>query len=174
MLPETARRLDAAPKGHSPEALAAQSAILSAHARAWGAQTLARIAETRPDAAIVVTTSAPGLAAWEAMIHGLPAAIHERVAPTSELDYRAWCMRSADEAHDLHVVVWSWIKAPLPRQRRHDFPLHPIAESADYWVHRYGQAGAGLDAHAADLYAWDGDLAKLLSSGISERFHPRG
>ena len=158
----------------SAPALAAQAAILAAHAAAWGLPTLTQIAATLPDGAIVVTTSPPGLAAWSDLISRLPTPLSQRVATATEIEYRGWCMRSPDESHRLHAVVWSWIKAPLPPQRRTDFATFPIAESADYWVLRYGHSGGGEGKHSADLFAWDGAVARLLATGITERFRSRG
>ena len=165
--------------GLSPGALpsrdsAAQTEILAAHAKSWGIPTLSRLAAALPEGAIVVTTSAPGLAAWSDLISGLPAPIAERVATATEIEYRGWCMRSPDESHRLHAVVWSWIKAPLPPQRRPDFAPFPIADSADYWVLRYGHSGGGEGEQSGDLFAWDGAVARLLATGITERFRSRG
>lgn len=165
--------------GHSAGAglslpLAAQTEILAAHAVAWGIPTLNRLAATFPDSAIVVTTSPPGVAPWSNLIARLPALIAERVATATEIEYRGWCMRSPDESYELHAVVWSWIKAPLPPQRRPDFASFPIPASADYWVLRYGHTTADEGGHSADLFAWDGAVATHLASGITERFHARG
>ena len=154
--------------------LAAQTEILAAHAEAWGIPTLSRLAAALPEGAIVVTTSPPGLTAWSDLIFRLPAPIAERVAVATEIEYRGWCMRSPDESHELHAVVWSWIKAPLPPQRRPDFASFPIAESADYWVLRYGRTTAAEGGHTADLYSWDGAVATRLATGITERFRSRG
>ena len=159
---------------NSSPVLAAQTEILAAHAAAWGLSTLNKLAATFPDGAIVVTTSPPGLSAWDHLIASLPAPLAERVATATEIVYRGWCMRSPDEAHRLHAVVWSWIKAPLPPQRRADFAPFPIAESADYWVLRYGYSGGGEGEPSADLFAWDGTAARLLATGINERFRSRG
>jgi len=158
----------------SPLALAAQTALLAAHAADWGARILEGLASECPDFALVFTTSPPGLAAVDDLIGRLPPESRDRVAAATEIEYRGWCMRSPDEAHALHAVVWSWIKAPLPPQRRADFIPFPIAADADYWVLRYGHAGGLPGDHGADLYGWDGATATLLARGIVERFHPRG
>ena len=158
----------------SAPALAAQTAILAAHAADWGLPTLTKLAATSPDGAIVVTTSPPGLAAWNDLISRLPTPLAQRVATATEIEYRGWCMRSPDESHRLHAVVWSWIKAPLPPQRRPDFAAFPIAESADYWVLRYGHTTAEEGGHSADLYSWDGAVATRLATGITERIRSRG
>ncbi len=154
--------------------LAAQAELLAAHAVAWGIPTLNRLAATFPDGAIVVTTSPPGLAPWSDLISRLPAPVAERVATATEIEYRGWCMRSPDEAHELHAVIWSWIKAPLPPQRRPEFASFPIPASADYWVLRYGHAGGVEGGHSADLFAWDGAMTTRLATGITERFRTRG
>ena len=159
---------------NSAPALATQAAILAAHAADWGLPTLTKLAATFPDGAIVVTTSPPGLAAWNDLISRLPTPLAQRVATATEIEYRGWCMRSPDESHRLHAVVWSWIKAPLPPQRRPDFAAFPIAESADYWVLRYGHSGGGEGEQSGDLFAWDGAVARLLATGITERFRSRG
>lgn len=158
----------------SAAALAAQTEILAAHAADWGLTTLTQLAATLPEGAIVVTTSPPGLSAWDDLISRLPTPLSQRVATATEIEYRGWCMRSPDEDHRLHAVVWSWIKAPLPPQRRPDFATFPIAESADYWVLRYGHTSANEGGHSADLFSWDGAVATRLATGISERFHSRG
>ncbi len=165
--------------GHSADAglslaSAAQASILAAHAAAWGIPTLSRLADTFSDGVIVVTTSPTGLSAWSDLISRFPAPIAERVATATEIEYRGWCMRSPDETHELHAVVWSWIKAPLPPQRRPDFASFPIAASADYWVLRYGHTSADEGGHSADLFAWDGAVATRLATGITERFLSRG
>jgi hypothetical protein len=165
--------------GHFPGAgpslaASAQRSILAAHAEAWGIPTLSRLAAVLPEGAIVVTTSPPGLAAWSDLISRLPAPIAERVATATEIEYRGWCMRSPDEAHRLHAMVWSWIKAPLPPQRRPDFAAFPIPASADYWVLRYGHTTADEGGHSADLFSWDGAVATRLATGITERFRSRG
>ena len=165
--------------GHSPGALpslesAAQAQILAAHAAAWGIPAIDRLAAAFPDVAIVVTTSPPGLAAWSDRISRLPAPIAERVATATEIEYRGWCMRSPDDSHRLHAVVWSWIKAPLPPQRRPEFASFPIAASADYWVLRYGHTSATEGSHSADLYSWDGAVATSLATGVTERIRSRG
>lgn len=162
------------PSAGASLAAATQAQILAAHAVAWGIPTLSRLAATLPEGAIVVTTSPPGLTAWSDLISRLPAPIAERVAVATEIEYRGWCMRSPDEAHRLHAVVWSWIKAPLPPQRRPDFAAFPIAESADYWVLRYGHTTADEGGHTADLFSWDGAVATRLATGITERFRSRG
>jgi len=159
---------------NSAPALAAQAEILTAHAKSWGLTTLKRLAAMFPDGAIVVTTSPPGLSAWEHLIAHLPTPLARRVATATEIEYRGWCMRSPDEDHRLHAVVWSWIKAPLPPQRRPDFAPFPIADSADYWVLRYGHSGGGEEEQSGDLFAWDGAVARLLATGITERFRSRG
>lgn len=164
--------------GHSAGAslslpLAAQTEILAAHAIAWGIPTLNRLAAAFPDGAIVVTTSPPGLTAWSDLISRLPVPISERVATATEIEYRGWCMRSPDESHVLHAVVWSWIKAPLPPQRRPEFASFPIPASADYWVLRYGHTSAADGGHSADLFSWDGAVATRLATGITERFRSR-
>ncbi len=155
-------------------AAAAQASILAAHAAAWGIPTLSRLAAAFPDGAIVVTTSPTGLTAWSDLISRLPAPIAERVATATEIEYRGWCMRLPDEAHRLHAVVWSWIKAPLPPQRRPDFTSFPIADSADYWVLRYGHTSVEEGGQSADLFSWDGAVATRLATGITERFRSRG
>ena len=158
----------------SAPALAAQATILAAHAKSWGLPTLTQIAATCPDGAIVVTTSPPGLPAWDDLISRLPTPLARRVATATEIEYRGWCMRSPDESHRLHAVVWSWIKAPLPPQRRPDFASFPIPATADYWVLRYGHSGGDDGGHSADLFSWDGALATRLATGITERFRSRG
>lgn len=164
---------------HSPAAApslaaAAQASILAAHAVAWGIPTLDMLAAAFPGGALVVTTSSPGLSAWGELIARLPAPLAARLTVATEIEYRGWCLRSPDEAHELHAVVWSWIKAPLPPQRRPEFASFPIPDSTDYWVLRYGHAGGVDGGHSADLFAWDGSVATALATGITERFQARG
>lgn len=165
--------------GHVPApvtspASAAQASILGTHAVAWGTPTIDRVAAVFTSGAIVVTTSPPGLAAWSDLIARLPTPLTERLTVATEIEYRGWCMRSPDEPHELHAVIWSWIKAPLPSQRRSEFASFPIPASADYWVLRYGYTSAHEKGHSADLFAWDGSEAIPLATGITERFHARG
>ena len=161
------------PSSATPLALTAQAAILASHADTWGVETITSLAAACPDKAIVFTTSPPGLAAVDDLIRRLPPESRERLTAATEIEYRGWSMRSPDEAHELHAVVWSWIKAPLPPQRRPDFASFPIADSAEYWLLRYGHAGGGDGRHSADLYAWNGAGALRLATGITERFRSR-
>ena len=161
------------PRPASSRAFAAQTALLASHAGQWGVPTVIDLAAASPDTAIVFTTSPPGLAVVDDLMGRLVPDSPARVAVVTEIEYRGWCMRSPDESHTLHAVVWSWIKAPLPPQRRPDFASFPIAADADYWVLRYGHAGGMPPHHSADLYRWDGDEAAILARGIVERFHPR-
>ena len=121
----------------------------------------------------MATVSAPGLDAVGALIARLPESMRERVAIATELEYRFWCMRSPDQSHRLHVTLWTWLKAPLPRQRRSEYARHPIPATASYWLLRYGFAEHGDEWRSADLYAWDDCVATLLERGVSERFHSR-
>lgn len=163
------------PRGASPSAaaLTAQGTIIAGHARSWGGPKLIAIATARPDEAIVYTTSSSGLGAAAEVVASLPEPVRERVAIATELEYRFWCMRSPDEPHRLHGSLWSWIKAPLPPQRRRDFARYPIAETASYWLLRYGFAMQGDEWRSADLYSFDGVNTHLLATGVRERFHSR-
>jgi hypothetical protein len=157
----------------SPAALAAQAGIIAEHARAWAIPEIQRLAAARKEVGIVATTSSPGIEAVGGLIAQLPESIRERVAIVTELEYRFWCMRSPDQSHRLHVTLWTWLKAPLPPQRRREYARHPIPPTASYWLLRYGFAGHGDEWRSADLYAWDDCVATLLERGVSERFHSR-
>ena len=171
---ETGSKRSPPAHGDSAAAIGAQGAIIANKCAAWGLSTLLDLAAARPDAVIAVTTSAPGLEAIARMVASLPEPIIGRVAIATEMEYRFWCMRAPDEAHRLHMMLWSWIKAPLPRQRRGDYPRHPIADTASYWLLRYGHEGHGAPWRSADLYSWDGAVAALLATGIAERIRSRG
>jgi hypothetical protein len=126
-----------------------------------------------PDPAIVITTSAGGVAVAEQL--GLAGSLPTRslasaLAAVTELEYRLWCIRRPDEHGRLHVNVWNWIKMRVPRQRQREFSRHPLAPGEVYWLHRAGIAGAGsADRRDCHLWKWNGRHATLLEAFVSER-----
>lgn len=175
----------------TPRALAsADPAAWSAERSIIGASLVARLGEldtmrgerrgtpgADDDPVIVVTTSAPGIAAVDALLtDGSPLAILAagRVVPVTELEYRLWCIRSPDPEHRHHVNVWSWVKTSVPRQRWPEFAAFPLRDGDAYWIHREGVAGAGgLDRRASHLWRWDGRHASLVKAFLVERAAPR-
>ena len=129
------------------------------------------------DPAIVVTTSAAGIAALHDVLaagSALAALASDRVVPVTELEYRLWCIRSPDEPHLRHVNAWSWVKTSVPPQRWCEFARFPLRAGDAYWIHREGLSGAaGLDRRASHLWRWDGRRASLLQAFITERAAPR-
>lgn len=128
------------------------------------------------DPAVVLTTSAAGIAAATAVLESaadLAALVGDRLVAVTELEYRLWCIRSPDDAHRLHVNLWSWIKTRVPRQRLAEFARHPLAPGESYWLHRTGIAGAGpLDRRDCHLWKWNGRHAVLLQAFVTERAAP--
>lgn len=130
-----------------------------------------------PDAdaspAIVITTSAAGVAAVEEMLGSVPdlaALAGDRVEAVTELEYRLWCIRSPDEGFIHHVNVWSWIKTEVPEQRWAEFSNYPLSAGEAYWLHREGCSGAAaLDRRGCHLWKWNGRHAALLRAFVTER-----
>ena len=125
------------------------------------------------DPAIVITTSAVGIAAVAELLasptHGLQP-LGSRVVAVTELEYRLWCIRTADDDHRLHVNLWSWVKTRVPEQRWAEFARHPLAAGEAYWLHRAGIAGAGAaDCRHCHLWKWNGRHAALLEPFVRER-----
>ena len=122
--------------------------------------------------AIVVTTSATGLAAADAVLgrdDPLVALRRPLVACVSELEYRLWCNRHPDPEHRLHLNHWNWIKTRVPRQRWPAFARHPLADGETYWIHRTGTAAAGHRRRSSGLWKWNGRTATLLEPRFEER-----
>jgi hypothetical protein len=125
------------------------------------------------DPAIVVTTSAVGIAAVAELLasptHGLHP-LANRLAAVTELEYRLWCIRRPDDAYRLHITLWSWIKTHLPEQRWAEFASHPLGPGEAYWLHRTGVAGVGTaDCRHGHLWKWNGRHAALLEPFVRER-----
>jgi len=150
-------------------ASAAQGEILAACLSTWRSTVLAAAFESHPDVAVVLTTSPPGMAAADAYAASLAPADAARFVAVTEKAYRGWCMRAPDEAHRLHVILWSWIKAPLPAARHAEFARWPIGPSEAYWLHRRGGGDHAGTWYATDLYRWDGSQATLLARDLVER-----
>jgi hypothetical protein len=128
-------------------------------------------ADTNP--AIVITTSAVGIAAVEEMLASVPdlaALAGDRVEAVTELEYRLWCIRAPDEGFIRHVNVWNWIKTAVPEQRWAEFSDYPLGEGEVYWLHREGCSGAAaLDRRGCHLWKWNGRHAALLRAFVTER-----
>ncbi len=179
-----AERRAAEPPRHpdSPSVAAAERSILAAHLVAWlddwTAIMSARSAWARgtpaadPDAGMVLTTSAVGIAvAVDLLAGGHPVATAEawRIVPVTELEYRLWCIRHPDDDHRHHMNHWSWIKTRVPLRRHAEFARHPLGPGAAYWLHRVGTAGAGAaDRRDCHLWRWNGRHAALLEAFVRE------
>jgi hypothetical protein len=126
-----------------------------------------------PDPAIVITTSAVGIAAVEEMLASVPdlsTLAGTRFEAVTELEYRLWCIRSPDEGFIHHVNVWNWIKTAIPKQRWAEFSDYPLAGGEAYWLHREGCSGAAtLDRRGCHLWKWNGRHASLLRAFVTER-----
>jgi hypothetical protein len=126
-----------------------------------------------PDPAIVVTTSAPGIAACAGLLTtagDVALLVGDRIVAVTELEYRLWCIRHPDDGYLRHVNLWNWVKTRVPEQRRHEFSRHPLGPDEAYWLHRTGLAGAGpLDRRECHLWKWNGRHAALLQAFVAER-----
>lgn len=180
-----ARRLDhpAAAPGPDAAAWSAERSIIGASLALRLAeldavrQARRELASVDPDPVIVLTTSPAGMAAVTSLLAGstgLALIADSRIISVSESEYRLWCIEHPDDAHRLHVNLWSWVKTRVPRQRWSEFAAHPIRDGEAYWLHREGLAGAGsLDRRASHLWRWDGSHASLLQAFVVERAAPR-
>ena len=125
------------------------------------------------DPAIVITTSATGIAAAGDLLASVPdlaALAGGRVEAVTELEYRLWCIRSPDDDFILHLNIWNWIKTSVPAQRHAEFAAWPLGTGECYWLHREGCAGAAaLDRRACHLWKWNGRHAALLRAFVTER-----
>jgi hypothetical protein len=161
-------------------ARAAERMILAAHLATvlagWEQVEVARRAtppHSDPDPAVVITTSAVGIAIAEEQFGSgsLPArALADRAVAVTELEYRLWCIRHPDDGHQWHVNLWNWLKTSVPRERHAEFALHPLRPDEAYWLHRAGIAGAGTaDRRDCHLWKWNGRHASLLEAFVAER-----
>ena len=125
------------------------------------------------EAALVITTSAVGVAVAEEIVStgSLPArAVAAQVAAVTELEYRLWCIRNPDTGSARHVTIWNWIKTHVPPQRHAEFARHPLAAAEAYWLHRAGVSGAGeADRRECHLWKWNGQHALLLEACVVEQ-----
>ncbi|MBU6222228.1 MAG: hypothetical protein KGR24_05685 [Planctomycetes bacterium] len=125
------------------------------------------------DPAIVITTSAVGIAAATEVLASagdLATIAGDQLEAVTELEYRLWCIRSPDEGFIHHVNMWNWIKTSVPRQRHAEFAAHPLGAGEVYWLHREGCAGAAaLDRRGCHLWKWNGRHAALLQACVTER-----
>ena len=133
------------------------------------------------DPAVVITTSACGIAALRELLasptHGLQSLV-ARVVAVTELEYRLWCIRKPDDANRFHLNLWSWVKTRVPEQRWGEFARHRLAPGETYWLHRVGIAGAGAaECRHCHLWKWNGRHASLLQPFVREwsvaHFDPR-
>lgn len=126
-----------------------------------------------PNPAIVITTSAVGIAAVAEMLASVPdlaAVTGDRLEAVTELEYRLWCIRSPDDGFIHHVNVWNWIKMAVPAHRWTEFSGYPLAEGEAYWLHREGcSVAAALDRRGCHLWKWNGRHASLLRAFVTER-----
>jgi len=133
----------------------------------------AGLPESDPDPAVVITSSAVGIAvAGEQFATGsLPArAIADQAVAVTELEYRLWCIRHPDLGHQWHVNLWNWVKTSVPRERQAEFARHPLGPDEAYWLHRTGIAGAGpADRRDCHLWKWNGRHAALVEAFVTER-----
>lgn len=148
---------------------AALAAILRDHLEGQGGADILSALSRHPHVAVVLTTTPEGFTAAGRFASRLASADTARFAVATEAEYRGWCMRSPDEDRRLHVNVWSWVKAPVPQTRHGEFAAWPIAAGSAYWLHRHGHGDASGEVRRADLWAWDGMLARPLATGVDER-----
>jgi hypothetical protein len=153
----------------SPEQLG-QRPILATHLSMWIDSEAAAIPATH---AIALTTSDVGITvADDALARNEPliASLRRRLLAVREIEYRLWTKDNSDADRALHVNHWSWIKAPVPPQRHHEFQAWPLQSGEAYWLHRTGTSGPGTaESRHAHLWKWTGSHAVLLKPFISER-----
>lgn len=167
------------PTATSPAAAAAERSIIggSLASRLAELDALREARRSLPagdlDPAIVITTSAAGIAATGELLASVPdleALARDRVEAVTELEYRLWCIRSPDDGYIRHVNLWNWIKTSVPTQRHAEFAAYPLGPEECYWLHREGCAGAAaLDRRGCHLWKWNGRHAALLRAFIAER-----
>lgn len=160
---------------------AAERAILAAHLVSWF-DGFDAVGECRrrlvgagpgdPDPPVVITTSETGIEAVRDLLaggHPVAVAAAGRILPVTELEYRLWCIRHPDAAHERHVNHWNWIKTRVPPQREREFARHRLGAGESFWLHRAGTAGAGeADRRDCHLWKWDGRHAALLEPFVRE------
>ncbi len=163
-----------------PAAAAAERMILAAHLALWiDHDLLPLLAERRaealsgsdPDPAIVITTSAGGIAVVEdSLAHDEPlrASLRERIVAVTEREYRDWTRDHPDPAHLGHVNHWSWVKMRVPQARHAEFAAHPLGDGESYWLHRTGTTGCGGERRYCHLWKWNGTVATLLEPFVAE------
>lgn len=153
----------------NPEQLG-QKPILGTHLSMWIDGEAAAIPATH---AIVLTTSDVGITvAEDALARNEPliAGLRPRMIAVREIEYRLWTKGSSDPDRAVHVNHWSWIKAPVPPQRHHEFQAWPLEPGEAYWLHRTGTSGPGTaESRYAHLWKWTGSHAVLLKPFIRER-----
>ncbi len=167
----------------TPAAFAAERALLASHLVVWLDTELAPLLEERaaeaaaggpdidPEPAIVLTTTAAGLAAAADLLgrdDPLMRAWRPRFACVTELEYRRFCMRHPDDDHRLHIAHWSWMKTRVPPQWWPRFSRWPINAGESYWLHRTGTAGAGEERRSSHLWKWNGATAAILRPFVDE------
>lgn len=181
----TARR-GGSDDGTPPSAFNAERALLASHLVVWldtevpgllaerAAEAKAGLAagtEIDPEPAIVLTTTAAGVAAAADLLERddpLMRQLRERFACVTELEYRRFCMRRPDDDYRLHIAHWSWMKTRVPAQWRPRFARWPIHAGETYWLHRTGTAGAGAERRSSHLWKWNGSTAAILKPFVDE------
>lgn len=172
---------DSAPDGQRAVAAAVRM-ILATHLTVWADEQDGWLAARRalartstgidPEPAIVLTTSSVAIGDAQATFAAAgttAGALGPRVAVVTELEYRRWCMRRADDAHRLHVTHWNWVKTRLPPQRTDEFRRHAGGAEDVLWLHRTGTEGAGdADRRDSHLWRWTGRKAVLVEAFVAE------
>jgi hypothetical protein len=166
---------------------ATERAVLAAHLTIWldtelpgllaersaeaRSQGLRSDAEMDAEPALVLTTTAAGLAAAADLLgrdDPLMRQWRERFACVTELEYRRFCMRHPDHDYLRHIAHWSWMKTRVPPQWWPRLAQWPINAGESYWLHRTGTAGAGLERRSSHLWKWNGSTAALLKPFVDE------
>lgn len=149
---------------------AAQRSILATHLTTWIEGDAGGIPDSH---AIALTTSDLGVAVADELLakrHPLVATIRPRLVAVREIEYRQWTKACPDPGHAVHVNHWSWIKAPVPKQRWPEFRGHQLRAGEAFWLHRTGTSGPGTaTSREAHLWKWTGTHAVLLEPFIQER-----
>jgi hypothetical protein len=157
------------PESFAPDELG-QRSILATHLATWIDGEAAALPGTH---AILWTTSDVGIVVAaevfsraDPLIEGL----RPRVVPIREVEYRLYTKDHPDPDRAIHINHWSWIKAPVPRQRHAEFRAWPLQPGEAYWLHRTGTTGPGSEeCRHAHLWKWNGSHAAMLKPFIQER-----
>ena len=144
--------------------------ILRAHWKRWMRETAISLSSSQ---VVAFTSSDRGIQMIESEVATMLPSEEDRfgnLIPLREIEYRLWTKQRPDPCFEIHVNHWSWIKAPVPKQRWREFARWPIKEAHQYWLHRTGTSGPGDTAtRCAHLYEWSGIKAVLLQNDVSEQ-----